>query len=121
MPLLPTRRASQRELIKIHNSLSVEQQQTLLSFAKFLSTQPPEPVKRIIPEPQAIPRPAEESVVQAMKRLSATYFMLDKAPLLNETSALMAQHLIQGRDRVEVIDELEVIFKTHYQRLVEDA
>jgi hypothetical protein len=44
--------------------------------------------------------------------------MLDKAKMLNETSALMAQHIMQGRDAEEVIDELEQVFATHYERLV---
>jgi hypothetical protein len=52
-----------------------------------------------------------------MKRLSATYHMLDKSKLLNETSALMAQHVMQGRPAHEVIDELEVVFELHYRRL----
>lgn len=115
------RSANTRELIKINASLNAQQQHMLLTFAQFLATQPIEPVKREIPLPKDIPRVEDESVVKAMKRLSASYFMLDKAPLLNETSALMAQHLIQGKDRKEVIDELELIFKKHYSRLIEDC
>jgi hypothetical protein len=42
--------------------------------------------------------------------------MLDKAKLLNETSALMAQHVMQGRPAEEVIDELEIVFEMHYRR-----
>jgi hypothetical protein len=41
--------------------------------------------------------------------------MLDKAVMLNETSHLMTEHVLQGRDRVSVIDQLEQIFWQHYQ------
>lgn len=27
----------------------------------------------------------------------------------------MTQHVMQGRDRIEVIDELEVLFRRHYE------
>jgi hypothetical protein len=55
-------------------------------------------------------------VVVAIKRLRATYPMLEPSKLLTETYELMTQHVMQGRDRVEVIDELEVIFRRHYER-----
>ena len=41
--------------------------------------------------------------------------MLDKSLLLNETSALMTQHVMQGKDAVEVIDELELLFRRVYE------
>jgi hypothetical protein len=68
-------------------------------------------------EPKAIPRPAEENVVAALKRLRETYHMLDHSKMLHEASALMAQHMMQGRPAPEVIDELEEIFQQHYSRL----
>lgn len=105
-----------KRLLKLFRELSEEQQRTLLSFAEFLASQG-EQAPREIPEPEAIPRPEGESVVKAMKRLSATYHMLDKSKLLNETSALMAQHVMQGRPAEEVIDELEVVFEMHYKRV----
>jgi hypothetical protein len=46
--------------------------------------------------------------------------MLNKDTMLHETSALVAQHLIQGRDAMEVIDELEEIFRQRYQSLQQD-
>ena len=42
--------------------------------------------------------------------------MLDKATLLNDTSRLMTEHILQGRDKIEVIDELETLFLQHYQK-----
>lgn len=107
-----------REITKVAEQLSQDQQQTLLLFAQFLLSQTasvaaePEP----FPEPKPIPRPAEESVIKAMRRLSASYFMLERGTLLNETSALMAQHVMQGRPAADVIDELEALFAAQYQR-----
>jgi len=42
--------------------------------------------------------------------------MLDKAPMLHETSALMSAHILQGRPAQEVIDGLESLFSGHYER-----
>ena len=66
-------------------------------------------------QPQPIPRPESETVVGAIKRLSATFPMLDRAKLLNETSVLVTQHVMRGRDATEVIEELEVLFRRHYE------
>lgn len=108
--------AQARELMRLFRELPEEQQRTLLAFARFLASEQTAPAAEI-PEPTPIPRPEQESVVRAMKRLSASYHMLDKSRLLNETSTLMAQHVMQGRPAPEVIDELEVIFELHYRRL----
>lgn len=54
-------------------------------------------------------------MIKAIKRLRETYPMIDRAKLLNETSALMNQHLIHGRAATEIIDELEALFRRHYR------
>ena len=46
--------------------------------------------------------------------------MLDKPQLLNESSVLMTQHVMQGRDVNEVIDDLEVLFARFYQDLLDE-
>jgi len=110
------------------DKLSAVDQVTLLRFAEFLScqstrqfatpvatTNTPAPVE--VPEPEPVPRPADERVVAAVKRLSRTYFMLDKKKMLGVTSDLVTQHVLQGRDAVEVIDELEDLFSQHYRQL----
>ena len=61
---------------------------------------------------------SQESVVQAVKRLSETYPMLDKGKMLGETADLVAQHIVQGRDAAEVIDELERVFRRFYDELM---
>jgi hypothetical protein len=54
--------------------------------------------------------------MQALKRLSATYPMLDRKKLLDATSTLVMQHLVVGRGKVEVIDELEIVFRREYEK-----
>ena len=70
-----------------------------------------------IPEPEQIERPQEETIVGCLKRLAKTYPMLDKKVMLKATSDLVATNLMKGGDTVEVIDELERIFRTHYEQL----
>jgi hypothetical protein len=112
----PTKLQASKRLIRLFERLSDHDRRTLLDFAEFLAARADDKPAGI-PEPKPIPRPAQESVVKAVQRLSASYFMLDKAEMLHETSNLMAQHIMQGRPTSEVIDELEVIFNKHYQKL----
>ena len=58
-------------------------------------------------------------MVNAIKRLRASYFMLNADDLLNETSSLMAQFMIQGRAADDVIDELEQVFDSHYKKYLQ--
>ena len=108
---------AQQRLLKLFRALSPAAQDSLLSYAEFL-------VERGVadtgsPAPQAVPadieRPESESVIAAIRRLSATFHMLDRDELLHETSALMTAHVMQGKPAVEVIDELEVVFRRHYE------
>lgn len=103
----------QQRLINIFKKLSSEQQQSLLDFAEFLQSRIVEtsPIQAEI-----LPRPVDETVIAAIKRLAKSYPMLDKAVMLNETSHLMTAHLLQGRDKVEVIDELENVFLQSYKK-----
>lgn len=108
---------SEKRLGEIIALLAEEQVEQLLDYAEFLAQR--YPAQREVPKPDIIPRPEQESVVKAIKRLSASYPMLDRSKMLNETSVLMTQHVIQGRDAVEVIDELELLFLRHYETLAE--
>lgn len=110
---------STKKLLEHYRELPDEVAQQLLDFAEFLALRYKIETKEIS-SPEEIPRPENESVVVAVKRLSATYPMLDKDKLLNDTASLMTQHMMQGRDAVEVIDELEVIFRKEYDLLVEE-
>nr|WP_206171763.1 hypothetical protein [Thiorhodococcus mannitoliphagus] len=112
----PSESADERRLIKRFRKLTEADRHTLLAFADFLAQrEAPAPTMPKVPqEPTPAPRPENESVVGAIKRLSKTYEMLERDALLNETSALMSAHVLQGRGAPEVIDELEAVFARHY-------
>jgi len=95
--------------------LPAQQQQQLLDFAEFLlSRVKPQSVQEVSETPLDILRPDEETVLKSVKRLRASYPMLDEAILLHPVSALITAHVIKGRAAVEVIDELEQLFKDSY-------
>lgn len=110
---------STKKLLDFYRNLPDEVAQQLLEYAEFLALRYQVEIKEIS-LPEKISRPDMESVVAAVKRLSATFPMLDKDQLLNETAGLVSQHMLQGRDAVEVIDELEAIFSKQYAMLVEE-
>ena len=114
-----TKRAKdpQKRLVGLYKQLPEEQQAMLLEFAEFLVSRAPQ-APRELSKPVPQPRPEEESVVKAIRRLSATYPMLDKSKMLNQTSSLVAQHVMQGRETKAVIDELEQVFEAQYRKLV---
>jgi hypothetical protein len=108
--------ADERQLLKAYRVLGETRRASLLDYAEFLASRETGSDAAEVPsEPLDIPRPAVESVVKAIKRLRATYPMVDRSVILNDTSALMTQHLMQKRPAVEIIDELEVLFRRHYQ------
>ena len=118
------------KLLTLFQELSIGDQAAVTSFAEFLRSRSgsadtvstaatddfPQQAAPV-PEPESIPRPQGEKVVAAVKRLSKTYFMLDKSSMLGVTSDLVTQHIMGGRDAVEVIDELEIAFLDQYRKL----
>jgi hypothetical protein len=109
-------REGERRLLRLYRSLVPEDRRTLLRFAAFLESngEGQGSVQQGLLEPRPVPRPAQESVVGAIKRLSSSYHMLDRSAMLNETSTLMAAHVLNGRPAKEVIDELEALFVRYY-------
>lgn len=105
---------SEKQLVERYRVLPEAERATLLAFAEFLALRcaPPEDQ---VEAPESIARPQQESVIAAVKRLSATFPMLDKDKMLGETSDLVSQHVVRGRDATEVIDELEHLFRRHYE------
>ena len=86
--------ASDRQrLVKLFDEMSQQHRQSLLDYASFLHQQSAAQAPAEKLEPIAKPRPEKENVVNAIKRLRASYFMLDSDKLLNETSSLMAQFI----------------------------
>ena len=113
----------QRRLLDLLGQLDAQGREMLLAFAEFLALRNAGSVEDEAPtllQHKPLERPERESVVKAIKRLSATYYMLEREQLLDQTSSLMMAHVLQGRDAVSVIDELEIIFSEHYQRYAKD-
>lgn len=103
--------AGRQRLAQLYAALDPGRRAALLEYAEFLAA-------RTDPRPaavrQPIPRPDAESVIAALKRLRATYPMLDSAPLLDAAAAMVTAHVLHGRSAAEVIDELETLFGDAY-------
>lgn len=109
----------QRKLLALFDRLGPDDRRSLLAFARFLSEQGDKPEKQSPPpEPALVPGGEGETVVAALKRLSKSYYMVDKSRVLDATAALMAEHVVQGRSASEVIEEFERLFAEHYRELV---
>ena len=106
-------RRNEKHLLEHYRALPEAERVTLLAFAEFLAGRV-RPGDGPLLEPLLIPRPEQESVVRAIKRLTATYPMLDHSRLLNETSDLMSRHVLHGEPAAKVIDRLEALFAGHY-------
>ena len=124
LPIMPAQANKQeRQIINIFKSLDEANKEALLAFAAFLQTRADssnadeQPVEVIAREPIEIPRPEKESVIKAIKRLSASYPMVDKETILHPISNLMTSHIIQGRKASEVIDDLQALFLGEYESL----
>jgi hypothetical protein len=108
--------ADSKKLLRLYRDLSGSRQAALLEYAEFLASRDAAEGLNLVPqEPLEIPRPEQESVIKAIQRLMASYPMLDRNKLLNDTSAQMTRHVMHGIPAIEVIDELEVIFRRHYE------
>jgi len=108
-----------RRLLKLFSSLQENDKRSLLDFAEFLNSRDSQSESSLAATeqtPEIIPRPGKETVVSAIKRLSKSYSMLNKDELLHETSDLMSSHILKGRPAAEVIDDLEVLFTSHYEK-----
>jgi hypothetical protein len=108
-------RVKDQKLLELFEQLAPEQQERLIAFAEFLSDGAGGSAADR--EPAAIPRPENETVTMAIRRLVRTYPMLDRRKLMVEASGFMAQHALQGRPANDVIDELEALFARHYEKL----
>lgn len=114
----------EKKLLKLFKSLNENDRHTLFSFAAFLSANSNDDNLgdegkdlSVSSVPLDLPRPEKESVIKAIKRLTSNYPMVDKEAILHPISGLMTSHIMQGRDAVEVVDELEELFLNEYQKL----
>ena len=108
----------EEQLLEYFQQLPVAQQQALLDYAAFLCqryAEEPEPALQHPMAPLDIPRPEQESVIKAVRRLSKTYPMLDSNFLFEKTSSFMTRHLMRGEDGDTLIDEMEVFFQQAYE------
>lgn len=110
----------EQKLLKLFRALNHVQRQSATSFIEFLLSQGDRVAVNKPLQPDSIPRPDKESVVKAIKRMRATYHMLDQNKLFNETSQHMTSHLLHGKPASDVIDELEKMFVRHYQCYLEE-
>jgi hypothetical protein len=115
---------TEQSLLRLYRGLGAADQATLLAFAEFLGSRtalrPPAAVSHTrvpVAEPEPIERPPGESVVAGLKRLAKTYPMLDKSEMLSATSDLVASRIMKGGDPAGTIDQLEQIFREHYEQL----
>ena len=106
--------STKRRLDKITNELDPENFSTLLAFAEFLRDRQPDAAAEVS-DPVIVPRPENESVIGAIRRLSRSYPMLARDTLLNEAVSLMTRHIMSGESAVETIDKLEALFSSRYQ------
>ncbi|NOY66411.1 MAG: Crp/Fnr family transcriptional regulator [Gammaproteobacteria bacterium] len=104
----------EKQLLEFFAGMDDGRQKALMEYAEFLHARS-EKVSTPLAEPEIIPRPETETVVGAIKRLSASYSMLDKQHMLHEISGLMAQNMLHGRDAKDVIDEVEAVFISQYK------
>ena len=107
------------QLTNLFESLDDERKQSLSDYADFLLSRGGAVIKEIQP-PAEIQRPEKETVVGAVKRLKSTYHMVESMAVFSAASALMTDHMVKGRDLVEVIDEMEALFEEEYKKLVEN-
>ena len=103
----------------IFSQLDCTAQQNVLRFAEFLlekqRTDEIDSVVHSFSLPLSIEPVAGESVVAALRRLTHSYNMLDSRALLARAVDIMNGFVLQGRDRVIVIRELETLFQREYE------
>jgi len=120
--MLPPKQKSspaRQALLQAFAALTPVNRDSVLAFAQFLLARQgtDESAPHALPrEPLVIPRPTEETVVAAIRRLAQTYPMLNKDDLLHQSSSLMGGHMLQGHPARDVIDELETLFAAAYDR-----
>lgn len=120
---------TEKRLLAALEQLPEAAQQSVAQYAEFLvqqnggepaawtgeapSAAPAQPAE---PEPpQPVEPDPDEGPVKAIKRLRATYPMLERRKLLDETSQLISKRYLQDKPEGEVIAELEEVFQRHYE------
>ncbi|HCF74145.1 MAG: Crp/Fnr family transcriptional regulator [Proteobacteria bacterium] len=105
------------KLLESFRSMSPRARHSLADFASFLAIQEPGAVEEIGRDPIPLPRPENESVIAAIRRLARTYPMLDKDSVFSTAASLLTQQVMGQREHKEAIDELEEVFRSRYEEL----
>ena len=108
-----------QQLIELYESMDEDRKRSLCDFADYLYTLA-DPISKEVLPPEDIPRPEKETVVGAVKRLKLSYHMVESMTVFSAASSLMTDHMVKGRDAVEVIGEMEQLFEDAYQKLLKD-
>lgn len=120
-----TKNKQEKALLDFFRKLDDQDQHALLRYAEFLvanasaneNTPTADVTNFEANKPLSIERPETESVIQAIKRLSKTYPMINQENLLHRISDLMTGHIMQGKEAQLVIDELQDLFSQEYEKL----
>ena len=109
---------AERQLCQIYKKLNDSKRETLLSFAEFLISKQKETnkVKAVLQQPRLIIPEENESVINGIKRLKSSYFMIDDQDLFHEISALMSAHIMKGVSAKDTILKIEVVFEKFYNK-----
>ena len=103
----------------IFAQLDCAAQQNVLAFAEFLLGRQQKVETDSVVKSFSVPLLMEpvpgESVVAALRRLTHSYNMLDSRALLARAVDIMNGFVLQGRDSVVVIRELEILFQREYE------
>ena len=110
---------SSSAFLELYESLDETRQASLADYAQYLLDKHGSITKEL-PQQVDIPRPDEETVVGAIKRLKQTYPMIESMQVFSSASSLMTDHMIKGRVANEVINEMEKIFEDFYNEMLKE-
>lgn len=107
------RQGKHQALLAAFDRLDEAQQDALMDFAAALAVRDDGSATAVM---RTEPRPADESVVAAIRRLTRSYPAAERRRLMGPVSKLMAEHTLQGRAAAEVINELEAVFERQHAK-----
>jgi len=118
---------NEKRILAAFERLSEDQQRQVVDYAEFLGNRAGGEAEGTSPaaspaepeSPQPVEKDPEEGPVQAIKRLRATYPMLDPSKLLDETTTIMSRRYLQDKPEGEVIEEIEETFERHYRHYLD--
>ena len=101
VPMQQKPKSEQRRLLSVFDKLDPSARAMLLAFAEFLGQRQTTPDTipaddATPPQPKSIERPVKESVVKAIRRLSETYYMLERERLLEDSNFPAVAYLFTG-------------------------